>query len=79
MRQEEITLAAQRRAWTAAGLRYDGLLFREIGKKMGTGIARARKLVKYGERTMGNYFNDLNEYAELINRYFVVSDPSENK
>lgn len=70
MNYREITQAGTRRALIAAGLRYDGLTFKEIGERMGgITVETARQAVLKGQRIMGRHYAALNECAEMITRY----------
>lgn len=64
----DITREARSRRFEAAALRYDGLKMREIGERMGIGVARASQLARSGECTMASYFSSLNQCAEIIAR-----------
>lgn len=69
MNYREITDAATKRALTAAALRYDGLKFHEIGKRMGgITVETARQAVLKGERMLQRRYAALNECAELVAR-----------
>jgi len=76
---QEITRAGTKRALTAAALRYDGLTFGEIGKRMGgVTVETARQAVLKGERIMARHYAALNECAELIARG-AQPQPTEQK
>lgn len=69
MNYRQITQAGTRRALTAAAMRYDGLTFGEIGKRMGgITVETARQAVLKGERVMERHYAALNDCAELVAR-----------
>ena len=69
MNYVEITRNSMKRALIAAGLRYDGLTYREVGEQMGgITVETARQAVAKGQRIIDRYYVALNEAAELIAR-----------
>lgn len=69
MNMRDVTRTATARALTAAALRYDGLLFKQIGAQLGgVSVQRARDLVAKGERILRNRYAALNECAEVFAR-----------
>lgn len=69
MNAREITRSSISRALTAAALRYDGLMLKEIGAQLG-GVSkeRARQLVMKGERILAHRYAALERCAELVAR-----------
>jgi lambda repressor-like predicted transcriptional regulator len=65
----EITRNSMKRALIAAGLRYDGLTYREVGEQMGgISVETARQAVAKGQRIIERCYVALNDAAELIAR-----------
>lgn len=65
---QHITKQSRYRALTAAGLRYDGLTFKEIGQHMGSiTVETARQAARKGQRILTRDYAALNFCAQHAN------------